>query len=78
MSGEKTSVTQKYQTTIPKDIRKILGVKAGEDVEWHVVKSMVVLHKKEKFVDPVKFLTSQGKMDIDIVKLVRETRDELK
>ena len=76
MKTEKTSVTQKYQTTIPKNIRKSLGVKAGEDVEWHVVRSMIVLHKKEDVKDPVKFLTSQIKLDIDAVKLVREARED--
>lgn len=75
MKTEKTSVTQKYQTTIPKNIRKVLGVKAGEDVEWHVVKSMVVVHKREKIKDPVKFLTSQIKMNLDAVKLIRESRE---
>ena len=78
MTSKKTFVTQKYQTTIPKDIRKVLGVKAGEEVEWHVVKSMVVVHKKEKFKDPVKFLTSQIKMNMDAVKLVKETREEFR
>ena len=76
MKAEKTSITQKYQTTVPKNIRKLLGVKAGEDVEWHVVRSMVVLHKQEKIDDPVKFLTSQIKLDIDTVKLVRQSREE--
>ncbi len=69
MKAEKTSITQKYQTTIPKNIRKLLRVKAGEDVEWHVVRSMVVLHKKESLKDPVKFLTSQIKLSLDAAKL---------
>lgn len=76
MKAEKTSITQKYQTTVPKNIRKFLGVKAGEDVEWHVVRSMVVLHKQEKIDDPVKFLTSQIRLNIDAVKLVRQSREE--
>ena len=76
MKAEKTSITQKYQTTVPKNIRKLLGVKAGEDVEWHVVRSMVVLHKQEKIDDPVKFLTSQIRLNIDAVKLVRQSREE--
>ena len=76
MKTEKTSVTQKYQTTIPKNIRKSLGVNAGEDVEWHVVRGMVIVHKKEEIKDPVKFLTSQIKLNLDAVKLVGETRDE--
>lgn len=78
MKSEKTSITQKYQTTIPKNIRKFLGVKSGEDVEWHVVKSMVVVHKSERIENPVKFLTSQVKLNLDAVKLVRESRDEFR
>jgi len=78
MKAEKTSITQKYQTTIPKSIRELLDVKVGGDVEWHVVRSMVVLHKKETMKDPVKFLTSQIKLDIDAVKLVRESREEFR
>ena len=54
----------------------MLGVKAGENVEWHVVRSMVVVHRKEKMEDPVKFLTSQVKLNLDAVKLVREAREE--
>ena len=76
MKTEKTSVTQKFQTTIPKNIRKSLGVKAGGDVEWHVVRGMVVLHRKEDIKDPVKFLTSQIKLNIDAIKLVRESRGD--
>ncbi len=76
MKSEKTSVTQKFQTTIPKNIRQLLGIKAGENVEWHVVKSMVVMHKRENIADPVKFLTSQIKLDIDAVRLARESRED--
>ena len=76
MKTEKTSITQKYQTTIPKNIRKLLGVNAGEEVEWHVVRTMVVMHKRQKVEDPVKFLTSQVNLNLDAVKLVREAREE--
>jgi AbrB family looped-hinge helix DNA binding protein len=76
MKAEKTSITQKYQTTVPKNIRKLLGVKAGEDVEWHVVRSMVVLHKQGKIDDPVKFLTSQIRLNLDAVKMVKQSREE--
>lgn len=73
---EETEVTQKYQTTIPKDVRKYLGIKPGESVRWHVVKGMVVVDVHKKIRNPVKFLTSQTKMDIDAVKLVRDARQE--
>lgn len=71
-----TKVTPKFQTTIPKDVRKHLGVKAGKEVEWHIVKEMVVVTAATKMKDPVKFLTSQVKLDYDAVKLVKEARED--
>ena len=78
MRSEETRVTQKYQTTIPKEVRKYLKVKPKETVTWHVVRSMVVVDSHKKVADPVKFLTSQVKtpLDLDAVKLVRETREQ--
>lgn len=73
---EETKVTPKYQTTIPKEVRKYLGIKAGEAVRWHLVKGMVVVDVHKKINAPVKFLTSQTKLDVDAVKLVREAREE--
>jgi len=74
----RTKVTEKYQTTIPKSIREILKVKPGEAVEWYVIQGMVVLRKPVKLEKPVEFLTSQTRLDIDAVKLVRETREEFR
>jgi len=74
----RTKVTEKYQTTIPKRIRDVLKIKPGEKVEWYVIKDMIVLRKPEKIEKPVEFLTSQTKLDIDAVKLVRETREEFR
>jgi AbrB family looped-hinge helix DNA binding protein len=75
---KETKVTSKYQTSIPKEVREFLDVKPGEEVEWTVVKSMVVVGAKKKMKDPVKFLTTQIKtpLTIDAVKLVHEVRDE--
>jgi AbrB family looped-hinge helix DNA binding protein len=75
---EETKITSKFQTTIPSKIRKVLGVKAGGGVEWHVVKEMVIVDTSKKIENPVKFLTSQIKINIDAVKLVRETREEFR
>ena len=72
----RTKVTEKYQTTIPKSIREVLKVKPGETVEWYIIQGMVVLRKPVKLDRPVDFLTSQTSLDIDAVKLVRETREE--
>lgn len=75
---KETKVTSKYQTSIPKDVRKALGIKPGEEVEWSIVRGMVVVDAKKKVENPVKFLTSQIKIDMDAVKLVREARDEFR
>jgi AbrB family looped-hinge helix DNA binding protein len=72
----RTKVTEKYQTTIPKHIREVLKVKPGEAVEWYIIQGMVVLRKPVKLEKPVEFLTSQTKLNVDAVKLVRETREE--
>ena len=72
-----TKVTKKYQTTIPAGVRGVLDIKPGEEVEWYVVKGRVVLEAPRKVSKPVKFLTSQIKLNIDAVKLVREAREEL-
>ncbi|TET20287.1 AbrB/MazE/SpoVT family DNA-binding domain-containing protein [Candidatus Bathyarchaeota archaeon] len=72
----RTKVTEKYQTTIPKRIRDVLKVKAGENVEWYIIQGMVVLRKPVKLEKPVEFLTSQTMLSVDAVKLVRKTREE--
>jgi len=73
-----TKITEKYQTTIPKRIREVLKVKPGETVEWYIIRGMVVLRKPVKLEKPVEFLTSQTRLDVDAVKLVRETREEFR
>lgn len=76
MKKEETKVTVKYQTTIPREIRKYLTVKPGKEVRWHVVKGMVVVDTHKKISHPVKFLTSQIKLDVDAVKLVKGSRED--
>jgi len=72
-----TKVTKKYQTTIPTEVREVLDVKPGQEVEWYVVKDRVVLEAPRRMKNPTKFLTSQIKLNIDAVKLTREAREEL-
>ncbi|HLC67434.1 MAG TPA: AbrB/MazE/SpoVT family DNA-binding domain-containing protein [archaeon] len=71
-------VTEKYQTSIPRNVRKLLGVEPGTEVEWDIVRSMVVVDVKRKVANPVKFLTSQIKTNLDAVKLVNESRNEFR
>ncbi|HLC77275.1 MAG TPA: AbrB/MazE/SpoVT family DNA-binding domain-containing protein [archaeon] len=75
---KETKVTSKYQTSIPKEVRKILDIKPGKEVEWNIVKGMVIVDTKRKIANPTKFLTSQIKTGIDAVKLVKEARNEFK
>jgi bifunctional DNA-binding transcriptional regulator/antitoxin component of YhaV-PrlF toxin-antitoxin module len=77
MKLEETRITTKHQTTIPRGIRDYLKVKPGGTVRWHVVKGMVVVDTHRKVRDPVKFLTSQVRLDLDAVRLVRESREAL-
>ena len=67
-----TKVTAKYQTSIPSEIREVLGIKSGDNVEWHNIKGMIVVDTKKKIKDPVKFLTSQIKVNLDAVELVKK------
>ena len=71
-----TKVTSKFQTTIPRKIREFLNIEAGKEVQWNIVKEMVVVDVAGKMEKPVEFLTSQIKMDKDAVKLVREARED--
>jgi AbrB family looped-hinge helix DNA binding protein len=73
----RTRVTPKYQTTIPRDIRRPLGIRAGDEVEWQLVRQFAVVRTSTRIKDPVRFLTSQTHLDIDAVKLVRKARMEL-
>ena len=76
MKREETKITTKYQTTIPREVRKYLDIKPGKEVEWHIVKSMVVVESPMRIKDPVKVLTSQIKLNVDAVKLLKEARED--
>ncbi len=73
-----TKLTSKFQTTVPRKVRKFLGIKGGNEVEWYVVKGMVVVDSVKKIKNPVKFLTSQIKLSFDAVELVKEARKEFR
>lgn len=76
MKKKETKITTKYQTTIPKEVRKYLGIKPGKEVEWHIVKSMVIVETPKRIINPVRVLTSQIKLNKDAVKLVRKARED--
>jgi len=78
LSMLRTKATSKFQATIPLEVRNFLDVKPGAEIEWCIVKGMVIVDTARKMEHPVKFLTSQIKLDMDAVKLVRESREEFR
>jgi len=73
----RTKITEKYQTTIPAEIRKALGIKPGQEVEWYAMRGRAMLEAPRKIPKPTKFLTGQIKLGVDAVELVRKAREEL-
>jgi len=73
-----TKITTKFQTTIPSNVRNFLGVKSGEELDWHIVKGMVVIDTFNDIKNPVEFLTNQFKLDLDAVELVKESNEDFR
>jgi antitoxin PrlF len=42
-----TRLTTKHQTTVPLEVRRVLGLEAGDRVEFHVEGTKVTLRKAE-------------------------------
>ncbi len=70
------AITQKGQVTIPKDIRKVLHVKQGDEVIFEVEEDKVIVRRKNKhprFQKYVGFLKSKkGQKADEIVRALRE------
>ena len=43
-----TTITQKGQVTIPKDIREMLGLRTGDEVEFAKAAGNIVVRKRSK------------------------------
>ena len=68
-----TKLTSKNQTTIPEGIRKFLGIKPGEKVEWVIEGDTVILRAKKRYEDPLKIIKT---LQIDTEKDVKTLRKE--
>jgi len=79
MPIQTSTVSPKFQATIPRHTRRTLKVKPGEMVRWHVQKSVVVVSAAKKMKDPLAVLLNQVKkpIEVDAVALIRQVRDEL-
>ncbi|MAE13027.1 AbrB family transcriptional regulator [Candidatus Woesearchaeota archaeon] len=59
------TLTQKSQVTIPKNIRTVLGVHPGDEVEFVLHQKKVVVHKKPKKLPLEKWRGHLGKFSSD-------------
>jgi AbrB family looped-hinge helix DNA binding protein len=60
-----TKLTQKSQVTIPKEIRKELGLKPGDEVIFEEKNGMVLLRKKKKQIPWNKWAGALGTFSTD-------------
>lgn len=77
MPTHQSKVFSGPRVTIPKPVREALGVRTGTMLTWHVDNGRVFVDVHKKITDPVKILTSQSRTGVDIMKLLREFRDEM-
>lgn len=68
-----TKLTSKNQTTIPKQIRKFLGIKPGEKVELVIERDKVILRAKKRYENPLEIIRT---LQIDTEKDVKTLRIE--
>lgn len=70
-----STLTAKYQTTVPKEVRQSLGAQPGDALRWVVEGD----HVRVTAAKPA-FLSLQGKFKVgqgDVVKDVRQVRDSM-
>jgi len=71
-----TTVTQKGQVTIPKEVRKILDIKQGDEIIFNVEQEKAILRKKKKsaqFQRYIGFLKNKEGQKVDkIISNLRE------
>ena len=68
-----TKVTSKNQTTIPEQVRKFLGIKPGEEVDWLILDDKVVLRAKRRYENSLEVIEA---LQIDTEKDIKTLRKE--
>jgi AbrB family looped-hinge helix DNA binding protein len=69
----RSTITVKYQTTVPKEVREKLGARPGDVLQWEVIGD----HVRVRAADPA-FLALQGRFKVgpgDPVEDVRKARE---
>jgi antitoxin PrlF len=75
-----TTVTRKYQVTIPKKIRKMLGVRIGDRYKIKGEGNRIVIETVKRIRNPADYIWNLSKkpINIDAVKLVKKSREEMR
>jgi antitoxin PrlF len=75
-----TTVTRKYQVTIPKKIRKMLGVRIGDRYKIKGEGNRIVIETGKRIRNPADYIWNLSKkpINIDAVKLVKKSREEMR
>jgi len=71
-------VTRKYQVTIPRRLRSMLGVKVGDRLILREDRGRILIEVPKRVADPSEFLwgLSRKPIDVDVVKLIEESWKE--
>lgn len=80
METIQTTVTRKYQITIPKKIRKRLKVKIGDRYSVRNEGGMIVIETGKNISNPAEYIWNLSKNPIrtDAVKLIKKSREKAK
>jgi len=75
-----TTVTRKYQVTIPKKIRKMLGVRIGDRYKIKGEGNRIVIETRKRVRNPADYIWNPSKkpINVDAVKLVKKSREEMR
>ena len=77
---KETTVTRKYQVTIPRDIRNYLGIRIGEKYPIMVKDHKIIIETEKRIKKPSDYLWGISKKytKIDVTRLVKESRKKMR
>ena len=77
---KETTVTRKYQITIPRDIRRYLGIRIGEKYPITIKNHKIIIDTEKHVQKPSDYLWNISKKytKIDVVHLVKDSRKKMR
>jgi len=77
---KEATVTRKYQVTIPKDIRRYLGIRIGEKYPIMMKDHKIIIDTEKHVQRPADYLWNISKKytNIDVVHLVKGSRKKMR